>query len=91
MTRDRSTVEAALLKKGFRKDDSHHHFYIYWNLDGKKTAKKTKTSHGSSYKTLGDPLLKAMARQVGLTKPKFLELVDCSMDQKAYEKELGFS
>lgn len=91
MTRDRSDVEAALLKKGFRKDDSHHHFFIYWNLAGKKTVRRTKTSHGSSYKTLGDPLLKAMAKQVGLTKPKFIELVDCTLDQKGYEKEVGIS
>ena len=91
MARDRAVVEAALQKKGFKKDDSHHHFFIYWNRDGKKTSRKTKTSHGSSYKVLGDPLLKQMARQVGLTKPKFLELVDCSLDQEGYEKEVGHS
>jgi len=43
-------------------------------------------SHGSSYKTIGDPLLGTMAKQVGLTKKSFLELVDCTLDQTGYEK-----
>ncbi|WP_439492304.1 hypothetical protein [Bosea sp. (in: a-proteobacteria)] len=86
MTRARDDIDAALLRKGFRKDEGDHHYYIYWNLSGKKTIKKTKMSHGSSYKTIGDPLLGAMAKQVGLTKKSFLELVDCTLDQTGYEK-----
>lgn len=86
MTRARDDIDAALQRKGFRKDEGDHHYYIYWNLSGKKTIKKTKMSHGSSYKTIGDPLLGAMARQVGLTKKSFLELVDCTLDQAEYEK-----
>ena len=42
-------------------------------------------SHGSAYKTLGDPLLSAMAKQTGITKKSFLELVDCTLDQVGYE------
>lgn len=86
MTRDRDDIEAALLRKGFQKDNGDHHYFIYWNLAGKKTMKKTKMSHGSSYKTIGDPLLGKMAKQVGLTKKSFLELVDCTLDQVGYEK-----
>jgi len=86
VTRDRNVIDAALLRKGFQKDNGDHHYYIYWNLDGKKTMKKTKMSHGSSYKTLGDSLLGKMAKQVGLTKASFLELVDCTLDQVGYEK-----
>ena len=86
MTRERSDIEASLLKKGFKKDDGNHHYYIYWNLSGKKTIRKTMMSHGSSYKTIGDPLLAQMAKQTGLTKQKFLELVDCPLDQAGYEK-----
>ncbi|MDI7775308.1 hypothetical protein [Asticcacaulis sp. EMRT-3] len=85
MTRERADIEAALLRKGFYKDDRDHHYYIYTNLEGKKTTKRTKMSHGSSYKTIGDSLLGQMAKQVGLTKGKFLELVDCTLDQKGYE------
>lgn len=86
MTRERSDIEASLLKKGFKKDDSNHHYYIYWNLNGKKTIRKTMMSHGSSYKTIGDSLLAQMAKQTGLTKQKFLELVDCPLDQAGYER-----
>lgn len=48
--------------------------------------KKTKMSHGSSHKTIGDPLLGAMAKQIGLTKKDFLHMVDCNIDQAEYEK-----
>lgn len=85
MTRDRDVIDAALQRKGFQKDIGDHHYYIYWNLAGQKTMKKTKMSHGSSHKTIGDPLLGTMARQVGLTKKSFLELVDCSLDRAGYE------
>lgn len=73
------------MKKGFKKDDGNHHYYIYWNLSGKKTIRKTMMSHGSAYKTIGDPLLALMAKPTGLTKQKFLELVDCPLDQAGYE------
>lgn len=85
MTRDRDDIDAALCRKGFKRDERDHHYYIYWNLDGKKTTKRTKMSHGSSHKTVGDPLLGVMARQIGLTKRQFLELVDCTLTQKGYE------
>jgi hypothetical protein len=86
MTRDRSKIESALLRKGFIQDDTHHHYYIYRNISGQKTAKRTRMSHGTAYKTIGDPLLGEMARQLGLVKKQFLELVDCTLDQQGYEK-----
>lgn len=91
MTRERAQIDAALQRKGFVHEDGDHHYYVYHNLAGKKTIKKTKMSRGSKYKTIGDPLLGQMARQVGLTKPKFLELVDCTLDQKSYEKIISKS
>jgi hypothetical protein len=85
MTRERKEIDASLQRKGFMRDDGDHHYYIYRNLAGLKTIKKTKMSLGSSYKTIGDPLLGQMARQIGIPKPKFLELVDCTLDQAGYE------
>ncbi|MBC7951121.1 MAG: type II toxin-antitoxin system HicA family toxin [Rhodospirillaceae bacterium] len=85
-TRDRKEVEAALERKGFTREETHHHFFIYWNSDGKKTPIRTRTSH--SHKTLGDPLLSQMAKQIKLTNKKFLELVDCTLDQAGYEQEV---
>jgi hypothetical protein len=86
MTRERADIEASLLKKRFRKDDGDHHYYIYWNISGKKTIRKTMMSRGSSYRSVSDDLLAKMARQTGLTKQKFLELVDCPLDRSGYEK-----
>jgi hypothetical protein len=87
MGRAKSDVEAALQRKGFRRDNNDHRYFIYWNRKGLKTVRKTKTSHGSAkYKELGDPLIQSMARQCGLTKKSFLELVDCTLDQAGYEK-----
>jgi len=47
----------------------------------------TKVSHGGSH-DIGDPLLAQMARQCRVTKPLFLQLVDCPLDREAYEAEL---
>ena len=90
MARDRDDIDASLKRKGFKRDDRDHHYYIYHNLAGLKTIRKTKMSMGTAYKTIGDPLLGQMARQIGVTKPKFLELVDCTLDQAGYES-LAFS
>jgi hypothetical protein len=88
MPRARDAVVGALSRKGFRPTDGgDHEFFIYWNLDGSKTLMRTKVSRGSSYKTLGDDLLGKMARQIGLPKKSFLELVDCTLDRPGYEKQ----
>jgi hypothetical protein len=86
MTRERDIIDAALQQKGFQRETGDHFYYIYWNIGGKKTMKKTKISYGSSYKTIGDPLLGQMAKQIGLTKKLFLEFVDCTLDRAGYEK-----
>ncbi|GLQ68565.1 hypothetical protein GCM10007866_10160 [Gluconobacter albidus] len=72
-------------RKGFKRDNGDHQYYIYHNLAGRKTIKKTKMSMGQSHKTIGDPLLGQMARQLGLNKTSFLKLVDCTLDQVGYE------
>ncbi|CAK0752100.1 Addiction module toxin, HicA family [Azospirillaceae bacterium] len=87
-TRDQRDIERALENKGFERDETHHRCFIYRTLDG-KNHKSARTSHGSNHKTLGEPLLSQMAKQVSLTKNKFLEFVDCTLDQAGYEKEPG--
>ena len=85
MQRDRKDIDASLQRKGFKRDDGDHQYYIYYNLTGLKTIKKTKMSMGTSHKAIGGPLLGQMARQIGVSKSKFLELVDCTLDQTGYE------
>ncbi len=81
-------MEASLLAKGFELDERDHHYFIYHASDGTRTPVKTKTSHGSGSKTLGEPLLAQMAKQCGVTKPQFVSLVDCPLDRDAYERLL---
>jgi len=83
----RDEIEAALKKKGFVLNDGDHR-YFRLHVDGRATAIFTKTSHGNKYKTLGDALVAAMAKQLKLTKKQFGDLVDCRMSGDAYLQAL---
>ena len=93
MSRKRSDIMSGLIGKGFSRDErSKHTYFIYWTVDGKKTAVFTHTSRGTKYKTLGDDLVGSMAKQCRLNKKKFFDLVDCPLSRAAYEEildELG--
>lgn len=89
MTRAKRLVEAGLQNKGFRLENSHHRFFIYYTQQGEKTAVRTRTSQGGN--ELDDFLLGQMAKQCHLTKTAFLELVDCTLDQASFERKLSDS
>jgi len=75
--RKTKAIRAALMKKGFIADDTHHE--MFWMVvDGKKTSIRTRISHGA--KEYGDELLALVARQVGLSKQELNRLIDCPMD-----------
>ena len=42
MPRRKDNVEKALLRKGFHSKEGDHHYFIYYNLEGLKTAVFTK-------------------------------------------------
>jgi len=86
--RDKSKLEKSLLKKGFQRIEGDHHFFIYYTLSGQKSLIKTKTSHTPKMKEIGDSLLTQMAKQCKLSKQEFLNLVDCPLNQQAYEELL---
>ena len=88
MPRKQREVEKGLCRKGFRRAESHHHFFIYYSLGGQKTNLFTKTSHGNS--ELSDYLLGRMARQINLSKSQLFELVDCTISQQDYENLQNF-
>ena len=89
-TRDRRDVETSLERKGFERDERHHHYFVYRTCAGKKTAIRTRTSHGSRSKVLGDALLAQMAKQCGnLRKADFLNLVDCPLSRESFENLAG--
>lgn len=83
MTRKQSEVEAGLVRKGFRETDTHHRYFVYHTEAGLKSRIRTKTSHGG--RDLDDWLLGQMAKQCGVSRKDFLDLVDCPLDQTAYE------
>lgn len=75
--RKTKAIRAALMKKGFIADDTHHE--MFWLVvDGKKTSIRTRISHGA--KEYGDELLALVARQVGLNNQELYRLIDCPMD-----------
>ncbi|MGK7920975.1 MAG: hypothetical protein AB4080_13305 [Trichodesmium sp.] len=88
MPRKKSQVEKSLLAKGFRLNQTHHHYFIYYDQEGKKTTIKTKTSHTGKIKDIPDNLLAKMAKQCHLTKSEFLALIDCPLSREEYENQL---
>lgn len=90
MVLERKQVTKALKKKGFEADTGtgdnkrDHDFFHLLDRAGRKSAIFTKTSRGNKYKTLGDPLVAAMARQLRLTKDQFVDLVKCPLSKEAY-------
>jgi predicted RNA binding protein YcfA (HicA-like mRNA interferase family) len=82
---DRRDVENGLERKGFRAQGGDHRYFVYFTEDGKKTAVRTKTSHGSQHKSISPELISQMARQCRLKKQQFLDLVECPMSGASYE------
>lgn len=77
-------VEKALRAKGFRKSDNDHRYFVFYDVHGGKTTIKTKTSHGRGI-TIGDSLVSEMARQCGVTRAEFRDLVECPLSRERYE------
>ena len=85
--RSRDAVEKGLLSKGFRQNNSHHRFFVYYTLAGVKSRIKTKTSHAA--RDIDRYLISQMAKQCGgLAFNEFLQLVDCPLTQAAFEKRV---
>lgn len=88
MPRKKDKVEKSLLAKGFQLNQTHHHYFIYYTKESKKTTIKTKTSHTGKIKDIPDNLLAKMAKQCHLTKSDFLSLIDCPLSREEYENKL---
>ncbi len=76
-----STVENALIAKGFeRKDGGHRTFRLV--VDGQKTGVVTHTSHNSQQ--IDEYLQRSMAAQVRLPVGDFARLVECTLSGADY-------
>ena len=89
MTRKQGEVEAGLRRKGFRRTDTHHRYYVYHTRAGLKSRIRTRTSHGG--RDLDAWLLGQMAQQCRVSRKDFLDLVDCPLDQGGYEAKVAGS
>lgn len=85
MPRDKRKVEEGLEKKGFKLKEGDHHRFIYYTIQGKKSAIQTKTSHTPKMKEIGDNLLGQMAGQCRLNKSEFFKLLDCPLSREEYQ------
>ena len=74
-------LKRSLKKKGFQQQDTHHEMYWLY-VNGKKTSIKTRISHGAQ--EYSDNLLSQMAKQVGLGKNEFDNLIDCPLSEEKY-------
>lgn len=75
------TIRKNLGKKGFRESEGDHTFLVFYH-DNKKSALRTKVSHGET--EIGDPLIGKMARQLCLTKEQFIAFSECTISEERF-------
>jgi len=82
----RRNIEAALLAKGFRRDNTHHRCFWFFH-EGRQTNFRTWTSHGN--KEYSGWLLTAIKREMGLATAKQLrDFVACPLSEEEYIQHL---
>jgi hypothetical protein len=86
VTKKIRVIQSSLAKKGFVADDTGHHIYYRFFIGGKRTDVYTFFSHGDV--EIHGGRINQTAKQLRLDKDKFLELIDCHMDESAYTKLL---
>ena len=77
------------MKKGFIAEDRRRHVQYHFYVDGRDTGAFTFVSKGSGREEIGDSLLSAMARELGIRKGELEKLVDCSWTEADLRGELG--
>lgn len=77
-------IRRSLTKKGFVEDSSHDHIIFWYKPGEKKTAIRTKISHGKS--EISDPLIGKMSNQTRLSKTQFVDLVQCPLSAEEYQE-----
>ena len=84
-SRSKRVIEAALRKKGFAANQTHH-TQMWLVVDGKQSHIHTFLSHGID--EYGDLLLGKLAKQLKLRRAEALNLIDCPMSEADYLKNL---
>lgn len=84
----RREIESGLLRKGFKKESSHHSFFRFY-INNKKTSISTFVSHGSKYKDINDDLLAKMKRELRMpNKRYFIDFIECPITEEQYKSFL---
>jgi len=78
-------MAAALKRKGFRQDDSHHKYFILY-VNGQKTSVRTRLSRGIA--EYGSSLLTQVRKQLHLSRHQFDDLIECPMSAEDYVQHL---
>ncbi len=74
-------VEAGLRRKGFKKSNTDHRYYILYITEMREAA--TFLSHGKN-QDIGAHLLSAIAKELGITASEFIDLVKCPLSTEDY-------
>ncbi|MGL6227429.1 MAG: hypothetical protein ACRC10_12490 [Thermoguttaceae bacterium] len=83
-------IDAALRKKGFRRDSSGDHlYYFFTDSTGLELPINTKMSHGMLGSTIDVKTLALMSRQLHLTKSQFLDFIDCTLSESGFRDILN--
>jgi hypothetical protein len=78
-------IRAALLKKGFRLDNTHHQ-YLWLFVGDRRTTVKTWLSHGLV--EYDDNLLTQVKKELKVSKKQLFALVRCPLKYEAYVAHL---
>ena len=74
-------LAGALTAKGFQLENTHHEMYWLY-VDGKRSSVRTRISY--SAREYDDGLLSQMAKQTGLKRSEFDDLIECPLSAAAY-------
>lgn len=86
MPRKHRNVRSGLSTKGFEIEENRRHIhFVYVDLQGRTTTARTMLSHAAGSDDVSDQLLGQMAKQVGLKRSEFLDLVDCPMSRESLD------
>lgn len=90
MPRKHREVVGGLRAKGFAEERQRKHVhFVYEDLHGRTTTARTMVSHDASGVDIDDRLLGQMAKQVGLKKKDFEDLIDCPMSREQFDARIA--
>jgi hypothetical protein len=85
----RADAERALVRKlGMTREDRDHRWYVL-EVDGQVLTRTFVSTGSEKDRTLGHDLVASMARQLGVSTPFFVGIVDCSRSRGDYLAEVA--